>query len=608
MLNLVKPTYVMPFHGDYKRIQLHGQLAEAVGVAAGEHLQGRERPAAGDRREGRALRQARARRDDLRRRRRHRRRRRRRAARPPDAQRRRHLRRRRDDLRAGRLVGRRARGDLPRRAVPATRPRSCSTRSARPSRSLARAAEGGGPRDRPHPADAARRPRRSSSTTASSAGRWCCRSSSRSEPTLTRSQALRSSRSRRAVRRCADSASGAVPRARAGATGLDRPAGSGRRRHARQAHDEARARVRRPRASTPPPWASATARTIARPRPVEPPRSPSPRTKRSKIRVAQLRRDARAVVLDDRAATSSPSARRDARARGVPGGVWRIAFSIRLSASRCSSSRAPSTTAGVASTLEVVAAGDRPQLGGRLDERPAPRSVGLVRLLAVGVGAGEQQQVGDQAAHPPRRAQRRRGRLAALAVELVGQQLEVGQHARQRRAQLVRGVGDELALARAAPPRSRRARPRARRASRRACGASSATSSSASGWGTRLAGVARARDVARGGGQLGDRAHRAAAEQRRRRAARAACRRRRRRRGRARTRATRVLEVGERARVLDRDRQAERRDRPRSSARRASRRGSRRLAERRGRAAGSRGPGAFFVRRERSCRRGRGRG
>jgi len=32
MLNLVRPRYVMPFHGDYKRIRIHGQLAEAVGV------------------------------------------------------------------------------------------------------------------------------------------------------------------------------------------------------------------------------------------------------------------------------------------------------------------------------------------------------------------------------------------------------------------------------------------------------------------------------------------------------------------------------------------------------------------------------------------------
>ena len=35
MLNLVKPRYVMPFHGDFKRIKLHGQLAEAVGIDRG---------------------------------------------------------------------------------------------------------------------------------------------------------------------------------------------------------------------------------------------------------------------------------------------------------------------------------------------------------------------------------------------------------------------------------------------------------------------------------------------------------------------------------------------------------------------------------------------
>jgi ribonuclease J len=33
MLNLTKPRYVMPFHGDHKRMRLHGQLAESVGVA-----------------------------------------------------------------------------------------------------------------------------------------------------------------------------------------------------------------------------------------------------------------------------------------------------------------------------------------------------------------------------------------------------------------------------------------------------------------------------------------------------------------------------------------------------------------------------------------------
>jgi len=34
MLNLTKPRYVMPVHGDHKRIRLHGQLAQAVGVPA----------------------------------------------------------------------------------------------------------------------------------------------------------------------------------------------------------------------------------------------------------------------------------------------------------------------------------------------------------------------------------------------------------------------------------------------------------------------------------------------------------------------------------------------------------------------------------------------
>jgi ribonuclease J len=32
MLNLVRPRYVMPFHGDHKRIHLHARLADAVGI------------------------------------------------------------------------------------------------------------------------------------------------------------------------------------------------------------------------------------------------------------------------------------------------------------------------------------------------------------------------------------------------------------------------------------------------------------------------------------------------------------------------------------------------------------------------------------------------
>jgi ribonuclease J len=40
MLNLVQPRYVMPFHGDFKRLRLHSQLAEAVGIAPEDVFQG----------------------------------------------------------------------------------------------------------------------------------------------------------------------------------------------------------------------------------------------------------------------------------------------------------------------------------------------------------------------------------------------------------------------------------------------------------------------------------------------------------------------------------------------------------------------------------------
>ncbi|MFZ1154877.1 MAG: ribonuclease J [Solirubrobacteraceae bacterium] len=40
MLNLAKPRYVMPFHGDFKRLRLHTQLAEAVGIEPDDIFQG----------------------------------------------------------------------------------------------------------------------------------------------------------------------------------------------------------------------------------------------------------------------------------------------------------------------------------------------------------------------------------------------------------------------------------------------------------------------------------------------------------------------------------------------------------------------------------------
>ena len=40
MLNLLRPRYVMPAHGDHKRMHLHAQLAEAVGIDPGRIFQG----------------------------------------------------------------------------------------------------------------------------------------------------------------------------------------------------------------------------------------------------------------------------------------------------------------------------------------------------------------------------------------------------------------------------------------------------------------------------------------------------------------------------------------------------------------------------------------
>jgi ribonuclease J len=40
MLNLVRPRYVLPVHGDHKRIHLHSQLAESVGIEADRIFRG----------------------------------------------------------------------------------------------------------------------------------------------------------------------------------------------------------------------------------------------------------------------------------------------------------------------------------------------------------------------------------------------------------------------------------------------------------------------------------------------------------------------------------------------------------------------------------------
>ena len=250
----------------------------------------------------------------------------------------------------------------------------------------------------------------------------------------------------------------------------------------------------------------------------------APRTKRSNRRGAQLGRDARSVVLDGQ---HDVARRRAASATWtrVPGGVWRSAFSIRLSASRCSSSRAPSHDAGL--RVERRSRGRRRPAPARRPPRPATcarstgsrgRPRGRRRRARAAAGRRRGGACAARSAAPSARPR------ASLAVERLGQQLEVGEHARQRRAQLVRGVGDELRAGARASPRSRRARRRARASMPSSVRASSATSSSAVGWGTcgdgsRVRSISRARR-----GQRGDRRHRAArdrqpGEQRQRRAA-----------------------------------------------------------------------------------------
>ena len=105
MLNLTKPRYVMPAHGDHRRLRLHAELAEAVGVDPERIFRGRNGVALEIDASGAAASASDvARRDDLRRRRRHRRPRRRRAARPPHAVGRRRVHRRRHGLVRGRAA------------------------------------------------------------------------------------------------------------------------------------------------------------------------------------------------------------------------------------------------------------------------------------------------------------------------------------------------------------------------------------------------------------------------------------------------------------------------------------------------------------------------
>ena len=150
--------------------------------------------------------------------------------------------------------------------------------------------------------------------------------------------------------------------------------------------------------------------------------------------------------------------------------------------------------------------GHRAQFRRGLDQHPGEVG-GAPRLDAAGVGAGQQQQVADQPAHPPRGAQRGLGGLGLLAGQLLGEQLEVGEHARQRRAQLVGRVGDELPLA---VEHRLRVRPgRVQRSQHVLQGPGELGDLVLGlGMGKLLAGVPGPLDLPRGVGQLDDRTHR----------------------------------------------------------------------------------------------------
>ena len=266
---------------------------------------------------------------------------------------------------------------------------------------------------------------------------------------------------------------------------------------------------------------SATARTIARPRP--PSRRVARRRGRSARRPSSRSSAGMPGPSSSTSSTTLPVAGRHRRRDGRAGGVWRDAFSIRFSASRCSSSRAPST---------YVPARRRPARaswppGHRLSSAAASTThLGRGRRARAGGARPASARASSSRSATSRRMRREersaeRGGLALLAVELLGEQLEVRQHAGQRRAQLVRGVGDELALAVERGLASPRARRRATRASPPACGPARRPRPRPSGRGSSSDGSRVRCDLARGLGELGDRRHRAARDGQARPAARA---------------------------------------------------------------------------------------
>ena len=199
-----------------------------------------------------------------------------------------------------------------------------------------------------------------------------------------------------------------------------------------------------------PPITSASSRAIASPSPLPEARPPSSRKKRSNTCCARLGRDAGPVVGDRQASRGRRRATAASRTC-VPAGVWTSAFSTRtrpICRTRSASPRA--ATGAPYSTLERVPGrrGTRAelgrQLGGELGEvdglasptvsRPASSRDRSSRSVASFVSRATCSRICAEELVPRRRVELR-----------VVEQLEEAAEREERRAQLVRGVGDELA-------------------------------------------------------------------------------------------------------------------------------------------------------------------
>ena len=152
--------------------------------------------------------------------------------------------------------------------------------------------------------------------------------------------------------------------------------------------------------------------------------------------------------------TDRPRRRAPRSRRSFRRGVWASAFSTRLRTARPSMSPLPRTSTGSArrspprSCVCERASGAR---NAAISVATATRSAVSSSADDKGFELGHFEQLVDQPAHAFDVLAQRPGHLAVL------DHVDLGAQDRQRRAQLVRRIGGELALARGTPPRAGRA-------------------------------------------------------------------------------------------------------------------------------------------------------